>query len=427
MARALSQLFDIKTGEWPKLLWMFFFYFLSGTQFVVGISVSESLFLREIGFQYLPYMYIFNAAVVMAISTFYASLADRIDNAKLFVLIFGLYLVIILAVRGLIFLDVRLLGVKIAYPLLHATYVSFVAMVVTHFGAFLAGYYNTLESKRLYPLIYSGARIGGILCGLGLPFIVAAVGGSNNLLFFWAASILASMLIVSVIQARFTPLMAPAQGRGKKVKVSTAENMREGFRYIRQSRFLQVFALFTLALIILRYFMEYEYSIIFQAAFPEKDRLTAFYGLFAGVASIFALGIQLFLTPRLIQKLGVGLGNIIYPFSTAASFLALALSFSFLPALLMRFNKTSLQESLRNPLHNLLYNAVPLNLRGRSRAFMVGFVGPLGSVIGGLILLASRSEALGAGLSPANLAYLGLGISVGYILLGLLQRRQYTQ
>ncbi len=428
MVRALSQIFDIKTGEWPKFLWMFFFYFLSGTQFVVGISVSESLFLREIGFQYLPYMYIFNAAVVMAISTFYVSFADRIDNAKLFVLILSLYLVIILTVRGLIFLDIRFLGVKIAYPLLHATYVSFVAMVVTHFGAFIADYYDTLESKRLYPLIYSGARIGGILCGLGLPFIVGAVGGSNNLIFFWAASMGASMLIVGVIRARFVPLTeAAARPRGKKLKVSTAENMREGLRYIRQSRFLQVFAIFTLALIILRYFMEFEYSIIFQATFPEKDRLTAFYGVFAGVASIFALGIQLFLTPRLIQKLGVGLSNIVYPFSTAASFLALALSFSFLPALYMRFNKTSLQESLRNPLHNLLYNAVPLNLRGRSRAFIVGFVGPLGSVIGGLILIVSRSEVLGSSLSPVKLAYLGLGISLGYIFLGFLQRRQYTQ
>lgn len=51
------------------------------------------------------------------------------------------------------------------------------------------------------------------------------------------------------------------------------------------------------------------------------------------------------------------------------------------------FARTTYRTAFRNTLDNLMYNAVPLRVKGRSRAFIGGFVMPIGTIIGGGLLL----------------------------------------
>ncbi|MFQ5894457.1 MAG: Npt1/Npt2 family nucleotide transporter [Nitrospinota bacterium] len=425
MARFLGNLFNVRREEWERLGLHFSLYFLLGVQFVLGLSTSESLFLAEVGPRFLPYMYILNAFLVIAVSSVYVMFADKVENGPLFVGVLACFLLALLGVRLLIALGIAAYGIPLAYPLLYSLYVAFTAIVVTHFGAFLSDYYDTLESKRLFPLIYSGARFGGILGGLSLPVALRLVGGADNLLLLWMGFLLAAMGVVVVAERRSAGRKLTQRPKGKKVKGGKLDNIAEGFRFLSTSPYLRVFALFTFLLVLMRYLLDYQYSVIFRQTFPAKDELAAFYGLFGGVGSALAMVIQIFFTPRLIQRFGVGTANLVYPFTTALSFLALTAHFGFYSAILGRFNKTSLQESIRNPLNTLMYNAIPANIRGRTRAFTAGFVVPAASVLAGLTLLPFRSP--GAFFEPRYLAPIGVSLALLYILCAFRQKREYAR
>ena len=67
MASIFKRVFNVREDEFLVFTAFFVFYFVIGLQFSLGLSVSEALFLSHpnIGPGFLPYMYIFNALVII--------------------------------------------------------------------------------------------------------------------------------------------------------------------------------------------------------------------------------------------------------------------------------------------------------------------------------------------------------------------------
>ena len=141
-----------------------------------------------------------------------------------------------------------------------------------------------------------------------------------------------------------------------------------------------------------------------------KD-ISNFIGLVSGITNLIALPIQLFLLSRLIGWLGLGNTHLIYPAGTAAISGGLIFAPNLFSAALGYFDRTTFRTAFRNTTENLLYNAVPLRVKGRARAFIGGLLLPVGSIIGGLLLLdAAHTRRL----VPADINwYAGPGLFAG--------------
>ena len=122
------------------------------------------------------------------------------------------------------------------------------------------------------------------------------------------------------------------------------------------------------------------------------------------------------LTPLLIRRLGVPVTNLVHPCPDDRELAGLALRFDLAAAVAARVNRASCSTTRsRRPCARLLYNAMPLQLRGRMRAFLEGIVVYAGMSIAGVVLLGARAagSALAVPRRRRRQQLIYLGASVG--------------
>ncbi|MEE9240367.1 MAG: HEAT repeat domain-containing protein, partial [bacterium] len=117
---------------------------------------------------------------------------------------------------------------------------------------------------------------------------------------------------------------------------------------------------------------------------------------------------------------------LLYPLTTLVGLAGMIISPAFYSAIFLRFNNKNLQESIRNPINALLYNALPTNTRSRVGAIMAGQVVAVASILSGVLLLIIKPTGLALlPLSPRWLAAFSFLIAIAYMSAGFLLRREY--
>jgi hypothetical protein len=84
------------------------------------------------------------------------------------------------------------------------------------------------------------------------------------------------------------------------------------------------------------------------------------------------------------------------------------------------FQRTAFRTSFQAIIDGLLYNAVPLRVKGRARAFIGGVISPLGALMGSVVLLAPIL------ITPLGIGILLLAAAVAYLVAAFNVRREYT-
>src|SRR5262249_47528781 len=220
----------------------------------------------------------------------------------------------------------------------------------------------------------------------------------------WAGS-----LVVSGIMILLMPRVIPKgdgslehSAIGSTGPSSYLRNINEGYRYVRQSSFLKWMAVAAFLLAILLNFIVYQNSQIFIDRLVSQVAISNFVALVSVISNLIMLPIQLFFLSRIVARLGLGNANLIFPIGSVGVAGLLLLPVQTLIGGIVYLYRTTFRTAFRNTLDNLLYNAVPLSVKGRARAFIGGLIVPFGSLCGGLILLATP-ESIRNVLSPIPL------------------------
>ncbi len=425
MAKLLKKVFSIQEEELLVFSVFFFFYFLIGVQFSIGLTVSEALFLSEVGPGFLPYMYIFNALMIIFISTFYSSLTEKLSIPAMFKTVLIFFIVLVFGIKLLIFADFRAYAMPIAFPLLHTLFVMFTNMLPNNFRALYGQYLDVLQSKRLVPIILTGGRYGGIVGGLAIPLLIPVLGSVSNLLYVWIGAIVVSIGVVQYAEWRLRDHLID-DARPKKRKAKKTASKGGNIALMKTNRYVCAFALFSFIVVILRSFQDFQYSLVFREVFPDRAQLASFLGYFTAIGSAFSLLVQTFITPRIIKRLGLGTANLLYPLTTIIGLAGMAISPGFYSAVFLRFNNKNLQESIRNAINALLYNAVSPSIRARVGAFVAGQVVAVASIVSGVALLIIKPTGLALfPLSAGQLALISLFIAFAYLAVGFFVRHEY--
>ena len=425
MTKLLKKAFNIQEEELLVFSVFFFFYFLIGVQFSIGLTVSEALFLSEVGPGFLPYMYIFNALMIIFISTFYSSLTEKLSIPAMFKTVLVFFIVLVFGIKLLIFADFRAYAMPIAFPLLHTLFVMFTNMLPNNFRALYGQYLDVLQSKRLVPIILTGGRYGGIVGGLAIPLLIPVLGSVSNLLYVWIGAIVVSIGVVQYAEWRLKDHLIDDAGP-KKRKTKKTASKSGNLALMRTNRYVCAFALFSFIVVILRSFQDFQYSLVFREVFPDRAQLASFLGYFTAIGSAFSLLVQTFITPRIIKRLGLGTANLLYPLTTIIGLAGMAISPGFYSAVFLRFNNKNLQESIRNAINALLYNAVSPSIRARVGAFVAGQVVAVASIVSGVALLIIKPTGLAIfPLSAGWMALISLFIAFAYLAVGFFVRHEY--
>jgi ATP/ADP translocase len=386
MKDRLAAWLNLRPAELGTVVYFWLFYGVLVMMLQWGESLSVSLFLKRVGVEQLPVLYMVVAVLNVVCSTLYTFVADRMSNRQIFV---G-----ILALSGGSFLLASLLSQWTLHPLVFALFfivrdVSF-TMLILHFGLYIRDFYNSADSERMFPVIYASGRVGGLAAGVLIGTLSPLVG-TLPLTYLYPLLSLVAIGLLYHLEARFPPQEKAASPAPKTTASLWSpqagwRNFMEGLRFVKTSQLLITMSIATALFVVLRYFLNLQYSTYFNETFPNEDQLTQFLGYFSTVALLIAMLVQLVATSRLVKRWGVGMVNLLFSGVMAAAAWGMWLFPGLPTAMGARFVETELRMCLRNPVMNMFYNAVPDAMRARARAFTFGMVLPPATLLAGALL-----------------------------------------
>jgi len=403
----------IRPGEGRVLAYLCLLALASGLGMAFGRGSSDALFFKRFGVEYLPHMFFLTSVLLVLFSTVYVEFADRVRPARMFQimsLILALFLTLNWAFMahgsGATAFAVYFLGVSVASE-----------MLVVHFNLYLSQFFDFNQAKRLTPLIDAGSRLGRVLGGL-LLVLVAKNWPTEMSALLWVGVIVSGMALVALYH-RGEPRRPRLPVMRKRKPLA---DVREGLRFARNSPLLQLTGAGVFLLIILISVQDYIASTIIANHYANDQELAAFFGWFFAFTNATVLLLQIALTSRLVRRFGLKVVNLIFPCSTALSFGLLAISASFVPALIARFNYMGMMPAFRTPVFNLFYTALPKYIQGRARAMIIGLILPLGLGCAGLLLLVVPKDMVGQ-----PLAFAGLLLALLYIYVKIRKNKIYSE
>ncbi len=426
--RLLNKLFNIRPTEWPRLFLLYLMLFLLVTGMVWGEIILEATFLTQVGLNDLPWFFIVRAAISIPAVAVYTIFADQVANTKLLIIIMLITALVI--VVGLVFLGVGL--TTAAYWILFLLIFALDDVISVHWFTYVNDFYDTQSAKRIIPILITAIGVANIAAGLTVPILNKFPFAI--IILMWLGTILIIALIAwlmpYLLKEGKTTGLQPVYNSNEaapttpgKTTVPYLDSLREGFYYVIRSNYLRWLAISTLVLTALFTLLKYQIGAMLLAEFETEVGISNFTSQLTWIANVVMLFVQLFLLNRLIGQIGVGNANLIFPVGT----LAVCAGLVFTPDNKATIGLTYLTYSkfystFGYPIESLLFNAVPLRMKARARAFISGLLVPVGVGIGGLILLALQFS-----LALWLLSALIMTLAVAYVVSAWVIRRQYSK
>lgn len=380
----MESILQIKRGEGGQVAFFVALLTLLGAGMAIGRGSADVMFLKRYGIEYLPVMYLMLSLALALCFMLYAAFVDRISSERFFSLLLTIEVLLLLA----FWYTVTYTEVELVYPAYYIFYELVSELVLVHATFYIAQSLDTLQSKRLTSLILAGYQLGMIIGGLFFAMIMPIIGVEHAML-VWSGLLLLSLVLLYVWHRRHgvSPFfMPPAKKRGGQIKKAVQEVVR-GLQFVRQSSLLKNSSLALFFMVLMFYVLTYSINKIYTESFESEADLAMFFGMLVAGTNLLAIIMQVFVSGRVIEKIGVKKTKLIYPLMSVLSYVLLLISPGFYMALIASVNNSSVMPAFRNPARQMFFNVLPDYVKGRARASSVALVLPLALFACGVLIL----------------------------------------
>jgi len=367
--------FDIRRGEGKRALLMWTNIFLIISTLLIIKPVCFSLFLLKFGVSQLPYVFILVAIFAAVVAYYYSRLVKKVNFETVVEKSLQFSIASLLFFRILFYFEAL---EPIAFYLFYIWTAIFAVLITSQFWSLANLLFNAREAKRLFGFIGSGAIAGGIFGGYFTNLLAPILGTENMLIicmFFLTLCVFITKWICQSGNQCLHPLEPVKDYESSPIKL------------LAGSRHLLLLAGIVGISVIATKMVEYQYSAIASKQIPDEDQLTAFFGFWLSNLSLISLGIQLFLTRRIVGVFGVGTSLFILPVGILIGTAAVLVHPALWSAILVKVSDGSLKQSINKAGMELMILPIPTEIKNRAKAFIDVFVDSLGTGIGGLLLL----------------------------------------
>ncbi len=371
------------------LLWGSVALFLAGWADVSVKNVSETLFLKRIGVEYLPVAFLANAFLLMGTTSILGLLASRVDPLRLFtraLACLGLLL-------ALLSLMVQVVG-SASYPVLLIAAKQISAIALISFSVATTVLIDPRQAKLMLPPLLAGGTFGSIIgsflsgpLGRALDVEGLLPLAAGLLLLGSAATMpLRRLPSARVVLERRTPVTARPRGafaRTSPRDISARELWRESWLF----RALALSALLCGAVGPMLYFQFSYVADMATRGHNGEERLLSLYGQVRGWLLLGVMVVQLWVAPTLYRRIGVPLAGTFSPLFYLLGFGGLTFRLG-LPEGVAALSGASVQDQgVHDPAQRLLTVLFPEDVRARVTALIEGTSKRLGGCIGNLLVL----------------------------------------
>lgn len=443
----LERMVLLEPGETRAFAWSAAYFFFVLFSYYLLRPIRDTIGIRG-DLDKLPWLWTGTTVATLAVTPLFAWVVSRVPRR-----VFVPWLYRFFAMNLLVFW--LLLTFLPAGPKnLAAGYAFFIWLSVFNllstsvFWGFMADAWTQGQGKRLFGPIGVGGTLGAILGGL-VPATMAEWVGPVNVILVSLVSleVVAQCVrrLVHVFGFDATALdpgprclecgyslagLPEAEGEKRCPECGAIarprpvrepdRNVWAGFVLIAKSPYLQMMVVYMLLYTITSTFLYIEQLTVIKNEVAEEAQRTKLLAWIDVIVNVLTLLTQVFLTGRILTKLGVMAGLLLLPVMTLVGF-SLMWRWELL-AILVGFQilRRSMHYAVDRPTREVLYTVLSPDAKYKSKAFIDTFVYRAGDLVGAWSKALGDRHAVAVGLLGAAAAGLWCGSAT---LLGVMQRR----
>ncbi|MEO1289299.1 MAG: hypothetical protein AAFV93_16170 [Chloroflexota bacterium] len=457
MTNQVARLFNIRRDEFRRLsiISIMMVFFIVGYVWANITIVADFIDkLPEDANNSIAYLLIGDALIIIVTFAIYAAFADRFSNNRIMAGLATVGMVGIL-IGAYLLSDSTLRDTFYPALFLYLVFRSVGEAISTHWGPLVNDYFDTRAAKRIFTLLAAVTRVSYLIGSLsvfilnGFDISIPLLNQSVNIglielgMSIWFVTLL-GMFLMSLTMPRLMNITTPSviETQSKADQKSYFQNLYEGYQFAFRSPYLRAFVIVSIFMMVMQALMQFEilrylneYASVASTVTATDDFISNFFSNIIIWGSIILLPFQLFFFVRLVAWAGVEKVNLIFPTtSLIAAVILTIIPFSYVqsnnplviePAIIVigilvfaEFNRTVLNIGIRAVNDEFLYNAVPVRVKGRIRAFISGLVEPFGTLIIGAFLL-YPPVATEVWIVPSMMVVIGIGYVFGSVWVSL--------
>jgi AAA family ATP:ADP antiporter len=382
-------------------------------------NVAETVFLKRVGVELLPLVFLANSALLVGTTSLVGRIADRTDHLRLLTRTFIVLGVLLFPLWILVMADVRS---TFALLVIAAKQVEAIALLV--FWIALGDLLHGRQAKRLYAPIMGGGTLGAIFGSFASAPIGETLGIASLLPVAGGVLLLGAFLTVPLWRLTPPRLGRPVERGKPRATVSGPVEISPAFRSLWEEGWLfRALAFGSVLSGILGPMLYFQFSYVADLATQGatgEQRLLSLYAQLRGWINVAVLLVQLIGTSRIFRRIGIPLASVLSPAVYLVGLAGLSIRLSLATGVgamaAVRLQDHAVYEPAQQTLFTLFND--------RSRAAATSWIdGPLkrgGGVLGNVVILC----ALAVG-SPIWVGYLGLPVALGWLAVAIGLWRAY--
>ncbi len=424
-APLLARFLHVRRSELDRTLQVAGFAILLGWAMYAAFNATQAIFLIKAGPSAYPLFFIVLALAVWPMVALQGALTRRLGVGRTL----RLTLVLNAVLAPILYIVYFVSETPTVAFSVYVIYSIAFELVMLNFWSFVSQHFNLLEGKRVFPVIAAGSSIGYILAGFTTTLV--ALYATEPLLFVWAFGAAAAALVSEWLERRlFRPSFIDdadelfANEQAVRQRQGAMRVLRGAIQYLTSSRLVLALVLLALVMQVTSRVGDYLVALIFvKATGNNLQSLTILIGNAWLASYVVQLGISLFVTPVVLDKLGVKNAIMALPIFTLIGFIAVAVNPILVTSLFLFIVRNGLQTGLDDPAESVLGSALPAQVSPKLKLLLDNVVLPGAAVITGVgLLLVTRFVPA----SVELLALIGIVLAVLFIAAALRLRSLYV-
>jgi ATP:ADP antiporter, AAA family len=391
--QVVKKLTGIDNSEVKAALLSFCYFFCILSAYYVLRPLREEMGLAG-GVRNLPWLFMGTLIATLCVVPLFGTIVSRFKRGQFIPIayrFFALNLIVFYGVMSISTPEMDVILGRVFYIWLSV----FNLFVVSVFWSFMADGYGLNRSKRLFAFIAAGGTIGAIV-GSGLTAQLVEVIGRLHLMLFSVVLLELAVWIVKALDDAFDKFEHTDSEPMPDSSQSVFKQMSEGISLTTSSSYLMGIAGYLILYSFLSTFLYFEQATIIDGALESRAEKTALFAQIDLWVNVLTLFMQVFLTGRLMQYLGIKAVLVILPILTVIGFVSLAFAPILITLVIFQVVRRAGNYALARPARETLFTILKREEKYKAKNFIDTFVYRAG-------------DALSAGLNGA-LGLIGFGV-----------------
>ncbi len=380
--------------------------------------IRDSVFLSHHSVSELPYLYILVAVIAGALIAAYRRHISTLPVTRL-----------VLTTNGIILINTILFWFVLTFFNPGWSHYAFYvwsaivgAIALAQAWTLISEMFSAGEGKRLYGLVAAGGTVGGAVAGFGTKWVLQLSLDVNHLLWFVVVLFVAASALVLSAHRRLNEETRPRRaffGVSDDAGAGTVGTLPGGSRYFK------AIAMLILVSAVVSTLIDFNFKVVAKETYPSKQTLAGFFSSYYAWMSIATFFTQTLLTGRVLRALGLIPSLYVTPGILLAGSAGIFVS----PGLVMAAVTKVADAALRNSIHRssmeIVFVALPEDVRKLARTFLNVVVERLGDAAAGFIIL--FYSLVSAGPKITHVHFICVGLIGAWMLLIALLRIDHAQ